>query len=62
MIEEILTAGQVAERLSLSVRRVYQLAQDDAIPHLRIGHSVRFRWSSVLEWLEAIERSGERVP
>jgi excisionase family DNA binding protein len=59
--EDVVTAQVVAERLGLSKGRVYELARAGEIPHLRIGRSVRFRWSSVVEWLEAIERAGEVV-
>jgi excisionase family DNA binding protein len=58
-MEEILTAAQVADWLALSKARVYELAREGDIPHLPIGRAVRFRRSSVLEWLEAIERHAD---
>lgn len=56
---EILTAAQVGDRLSLSKAQVYALAREGAIPHVRIGKAVRFRWSAIEAWLEAIERPGD---
>lgn len=61
MDDEILKADEVGKRLLLSKASVYALARADEIPHFRVGRAVRFRWSSVVEWLEAKESAGERV-
>ena len=61
-----LTAGQLADKLNLTVNYVYALARekgDDTIPHVRIGRCVRYPWGMVVEWLEKKrEDEGEDQP
>ena len=59
MADEILTAEDVGKRLCLSKGRVYELARNGEIPHVRIGRAVRFRWASVEAWFADIESGGE---
>lgn len=50
-LPRLLTAHEVAEQLGLALPRVYQLARDGDLPHVRLGRSVRFLPDQVLEFL-----------
>jgi len=60
MSDRLLTAPQVAERLQLTTDRIYALAREDDIPHLRLGRTLRFRAESIDRWLQQQERAGGR--
>ena len=54
---EIITALELAKRWSLPVTWVREYTRSrtkDTIPHLRLGHYVRFQWDSpqLNQWLE----------
>ena len=51
---EFLTAREVAVRLGYSHQRVYQLAEQNAIPHIRVGKGVRFPRRAFEEWLDQL--------
>lgn len=54
---EILTPDEVAKRLKLSVRWVYQNRRPRAknpIPCLPMGRCIRFDWNRVLKWLNEL--------
>jgi predicted DNA-binding transcriptional regulator AlpA len=54
---EILTPEEVAKRLKVSVRWVYEKRRPrtkNPIPCLPIGRYVRFDWNRVLEWLNQL--------
>ncbi|MEV4255191.1 protein kinase [Spirillospora sp. NPDC049652] len=55
--DEVLTTAQLASRLSLTPRKVRQLAKDGAIPSSREGTAYRFSWAAVREAL----RTGQRT-
>jgi len=46
-----LTAGELAQALSLSVVTVFKLARRGIIPCVRIGTSVRFCPNAIARWL-----------
>jgi len=53
--EPILTPEQVAERLQIKARTVYELTRRRSIrpmPVLKVGKYLRFRWSDVERWLD----------
>ena len=52
MTERLLTADEVAERLSVPVTWIREQTRADAMPHLRLGRYVRFEWLEVVAWLE----------
>ncbi len=58
---KVLLAGEVAELLKVPVPRVYELARDGRIPHVRIGRQVRFRQEAMEAWLAAIENPGKEA-
>lgn len=49
----MLRVTDVAELLDLPERRVYILAREGVLPHVRLGRSIRFNEAALLAWLEA---------
>jgi excisionase family DNA binding protein len=52
--EPILTPEQVAERLQIKARTVYELTRRRSarpLPVLKVGKYLRFRWSEIEQWL-----------
>lgn len=47
----ILTATQAAERMGISQRKVYELADSGDLPCYRIGRAVRFAAADITEYL-----------
>jgi excisionase family DNA binding protein len=56
--EVLLTASQVARRLSVSRNWVYQAVEDGRLPYRRLGPGgpIRFVASEIDEWLDAQRR------
>ena len=53
------TISQVAEALGISVTTLWRLCRDGlGPPRIVIGRSVRFKKSSILEWIASREREG----
>jgi excisionase family DNA binding protein len=52
-LPHLIDAAEVATALGLSKWRVYELAREGVIPHVRIGRSMRFDEAKVREWIEA---------
>lgn len=55
---EVMTPEELASFLRIPTDTVYELLQD--IPHLNLAGQIRFRRSSVLGWLDGIERNSGR--
>lgn len=56
---QILTLAELAERLKVSERWVYEKSRRrclNPLPCIRIGRYLRFDWSSVSSWLRQQER------
>jgi excisionase family DNA binding protein len=53
---KLIRAEEVAEMLSVSKGRVYQMAQGGEIPSIRIGTCLRFDPGDVLEYIRAQKR------
>ena len=53
MPKEVLTAGEAAELLSVSVQTILRKARARQIPAARIGRQWRFSRSELLKWIEA---------
>jgi excisionase family DNA binding protein len=47
-----LSLTQVADLLSLSRNKIYNLVRAGQIPHLRIGASIRFDGQALASWLD----------
>jgi excisionase family DNA binding protein len=56
--ERLVDAAELAQTLGVPKSWVLAEARADRIPHLRLGRYVRFRESSVLEWLDGLENGG----
>lgn len=56
---KLTSAEPVAEMLGVKVHRVYDLARQDLIPHVKLGRQVRFDLEKVEAWLEA---GGQALP
>ena len=50
--DKIMKISEVAEMLRISRSKIYTLVTTNQIPHIRIGHSVRIRYSELTRWLE----------
>jgi excisionase family DNA binding protein len=59
--EQLLTAEQVAERLSVPTSWVRSNTRTGAIPHVPLGKYKRYRWSDVEAWLETCAKPGRVV-
>jgi excisionase family DNA binding protein len=55
----IVGAKPVAELLGVKPPRVYDLAQQNLIPHIKLGRQVRFDLDKVEAWLES---GGQALP
>ena len=54
----LLTAEQAAQTLAISQRSPWARTASGEIPHVRIGRSVRYRASSLEEYVAAKEEQG----
>ena len=52
-LPKLLTAKEVSKAISLPVHRLYELVRLDAIPHVRLGRTVRFNATALADWLDA---------
>ena len=55
----LLTVSEVAAALRVPVSWVYERTRrsgTDQIPHFKLGKYLRFRWSTVREWLENLKQ------
>jgi len=51
-IQRLLKGNDVAQILNVSRSQAYKLMQQDQIPTVRIGRSVRVRYESLLQFIE----------
>lgn len=51
MSGRLLTAAEVADRLSVPESWVRQESREGRMPHVRLGRYVRYEWPGVVEWL-----------
>jgi len=59
---QILTLAELAERLKVSERWVYEKSRkrcQNPLPTIRIGHFLRFNWTNVSAWL--CEQEGKKA-
>jgi hypothetical protein len=63
--EELLTVADLAKILKTKESSVYNLTRrrgraryDNPVPVLRLPCGLRFRWSSIISWLESLEQRG----
>jgi excisionase family DNA binding protein len=55
MSEHLLTAADVAELLSVPVSWVREHTRSGRIPHVQLGHYVRYRRETVVRWIDQQE-------
>ena len=58
MGDRLLTADEVAERLSVPKSWVRQETREGRMPHLALGRYKRYEWEAVDAWLEE-QRAGQ---
>jgi excisionase family DNA binding protein len=57
------TADQVAQLLQTSTDRVYQMAREGRIPHVRLGErSIRFPRRAFHDWLDGASSQPQNPP
>lgn len=56
--ERLLTAAEVAKRLSVPESWVRQETREGRMPHLALGRYKRYEWPAVVDWL-AEQRAGQ---
>lgn len=49
--DRLLTAADVAERLSVPVSWVREHTRSGRIPHVQLGHYVRYREETLVSWV-----------
>jgi excisionase family DNA binding protein len=59
--EKLLTAEEVAQRLSVPPSWVRSNTRSGAIPHVQLGRYQRYEWSAVQEWLGTCAKPGRIV-
>jgi len=50
--DELLEKAETARRLKISTRTLDQWMRDGRVPYLKIGKTVRFRWTAVIAHLQ----------
>jgi len=58
--DRLLTAADVAELLSVPVSWVREHTRNGHIPHIQLGHYVRYREATVVSWVAELETSAFR--
>ena len=61
-MRSLLTIGQLAEQLQLSVGTIYYWVHRREIPVIRVGKHLRFELVAVLEHFKDLTRLKERAP
>lgn len=52
-LRPMLVASEVAEILSMSTHRIYELTRRGILPHTRIGRQIRYDPMRLREWIDA---------
>ncbi|GMA60353.1 helix-turn-helix domain-containing protein [Alicyclobacillus fastidiosus] len=53
MTKKLVGAHEIAELLDVTTQRVYDLARQNIIPHVRLGRVVKFDLERVQQWIDA---------
>ncbi len=53
ILPRLVTARELAAALDYPLSRVYELARDGDLPHVRLGRAMRFDPAAVRAWLDA---------
>lgn len=57
----LLTARETAEKLSISERKLWNLTNENEIPAIRIGRSVRYSIEDIQLWIDTKRCEGDCV-
>lgn len=57
----LLTVRETAELLSISERKLWNLTNENDIPSIRIGRSVRYSIEDLQQWIETKREQATRV-
>lgn len=57
MAKKLVGVKEIAEVLDVSTQRVYEMARQNIIPHVRLGRVVKFDPERIEQWIEAGGRS-----
>lgn len=57
--DELLTEIEAAELLRISARKLWGMRVSGEVPHIKIRSAIRYRRSSLLRWLEELEKGGD---
>ena len=57
----LMTARETAEALSISERKLWNLTNENEIPAIRIGRSVRYAIEDIQLWIETKRNEGNCV-
>jgi predicted DNA-binding transcriptional regulator AlpA len=52
IMEDLLTAKEIAQKLSIRSSTVYSWAHIGFIPHVRMGKCIRFEEARVVQWIQ----------
>jgi excisionase family DNA binding protein len=58
MTNRLLTASEVADRLSVKESWVREATRDGRLPHLRLGRYRRYHWPHIQQWLQEQTHAG----
>jgi excisionase family DNA binding protein len=65
--DELLGIAEVAQRLGVPKSTVYELTRhrahvrhDHPLPCFKVGRRLKFNWSTVIAWLDTLEKEGAR--
>jgi len=58
MSEKLLTPQELADRLGVKLSTIYNWSHIEYIPTVKLGGLIRFRWSSIIKWVEKKENKG----
>lgn len=59
-VPKLLTVPDVQQITGLPRWRIYELVKQDAIPHMRVGKTLRFSELALAQWIEAEHAAGEQ--
>lgn len=57
MTHKVLTEKEIATELGLSAWTVRRMRLQEKMPHIKVGHRILYRLSTVLEWLAEREHA-----
>jgi excisionase family DNA binding protein len=64
--DQLLDINEVAKRLGIPKGTVYELCRHrsrihgNALPHFKVGRRLKFNWTTVIAWLDALEKAGAK--